>query len=318
MQRDWSHEPGLAHSRNHASDTEAESANRCKARRELFRRVPVFRIVSAEATLEDEVVGQRDALVDGEPIADEVHEVLEDGFKVTVPWDGNGDVYSSCNCSPNVSRHTLGVSRKDLDGQSDGVDVGAVVGNDGQGEDDQAEFTKGSEVIDENGAEETTGLALRIASCVAVVAAVEIGGAHDGDAKHLSEEEGNDQTNPGEKEDFLARLRDGLVNSVVRSIRCPTSAEAVDCGAEGEDAAQLGSPDSHFDVHKVSAVGKDPKSDEEDDGRWNPGPELIGVDNLVAEKADSECTECDDEDASESRNVVIYSIDKLGAYDGVD
>ena len=88
-------------------------------------------VVTTEALLEEKVVRQRDALVDGEPVADEVHEVLEDFFEVRVARDRDGDVDDGGDESQYEPRHPARPASEDLDGQADGVDVGAVVGDDG-------------------------------------------------------------------------------------------------------------------------------------------------------------------------------------------
>lgn len=142
MQRDRSDPPFLAHARDHSRDAAAESQNGCDSGGKLLGLVVDLWPIAGEAALEDEVVGQGDALVDGEPVADEVHEILEDGLEVRVARDGDGDVYARAQEGPDEPGHALGPAAQDLEGQSDRVDVRAVVGNNGECEDDDTELAE--------------------------------------------------------------------------------------------------------------------------------------------------------------------------------
>lgn len=126
MQRNGPHKPHLTHAQHHARDTDTETEHGGHARRQLVGDVVVLGDVAAHAALEDEVVGQADALVDGEPVADEEHEVLEHGLEVRVARDGDGDVDADADAGPEEARDALGPAREDLDGEGDGVDVGGV------------------------------------------------------------------------------------------------------------------------------------------------------------------------------------------------
>lgn len=71
---------------------------------------------------------QRDAFVECQPISDEVHEVLQDGFEVVVAGDRDGDVDACTDgCPPDESGDALRPVCQDLDGEGNAVDVGAVV-----------------------------------------------------------------------------------------------------------------------------------------------------------------------------------------------
>ena len=60
-------EPDLRHAHDGAEDAEAKGHDGCQARRQEARVVPDGDVVFA--ALEDEVLGQGDAFVDGEPVA---------------------------------------------------------------------------------------------------------------------------------------------------------------------------------------------------------------------------------------------------------
>ena len=65
-------------------------------------------------------------------------------------------------------------------------------------------------------------------------------------------------------------------------------------------------------------MSEEPQKDEEDDGGWNPGPELVSVDHLVAESGDSEGADGDNDDSSRTLNIVVDCLDELSTHDGVD
>lgn len=57
---------------------------------------------------------------------------------------------------------------------------------------------------------------------------------------------------------------------------------------------------------------------EEDDSTWNPGPALVGVNDLVAEAGHEEGGNGNNEDSSPSRHVRVDSIEELGSNNRVD
>lgn len=69
VQGNGSDEPHLAHAGDHAGDTEAESSDGGDTRRQSLGVVPEHGVVAFESLLEEEVVRERNTLVDGEPIA---------------------------------------------------------------------------------------------------------------------------------------------------------------------------------------------------------------------------------------------------------
>ena len=58
---------------------------------------------------------------------------------MAVPWDRNGAVDQRADEGPDEPRHGLRVVRHDLHAEGQAVDIGAVVGDDAEGEDDEAE-----------------------------------------------------------------------------------------------------------------------------------------------------------------------------------
>ena len=49
--------------------------------------------------------------------------------------------------------------------------------------------------------------------------------------------------------------------------------------------------------------------DEEDDETWDPGPELVGMHNFVAEDGDEPCRRGDYDDASITGNISVDGVD---------
>ena len=65
-------------------------------------------------------------------------------------------------------------------------------------------------------------------------------------------------------------------------------------------------------------MSEDPKKNKENEGGWDPGPELVSVDHLVAESGDGEGAHSDNDDTSRAFDIVVDCLNKLSAHDGVD
>ncbi len=63
------HKPHLRHAHDSPEDTEAKSDGGCDARGEAMRGGVVGDVVAMDAAFEEEVFGESDAFVDGEPVA---------------------------------------------------------------------------------------------------------------------------------------------------------------------------------------------------------------------------------------------------------
>lgn len=235
-----------------------------------------------------------------------------------VSRNGDCDVDTGTYSSPDEPRHTLRpLSAQDLDCQTDGVDVGAVVGDNTQSQNDEAEFAKATKRSKKYSAEETSRSGSLVAICVLVVAVVQRSSGHDRYAQHLSEEKRNDETDPDGKEDLRPRLVTGLVDCVVCCVAGPSCCETVDDTSKAEHTSQFAGAYTHWDVDEGSGVGEDAKDDDEDDGSRNPGPEFIDVDDLVTKERHAQCAKSDDEDTSVAWNIVVDGIDQLSANDRV-
>ncbi len=95
-------------------------------------------------------------LINRQPVGDEQHEVLKNRFEVAVTWDGNGAVDDSANESPHEAGNALRHAGKQLKRERDGVDIRAIVGNNGKGEHDQAELSEPAQRGNNNGCEKST------------------------------------------------------------------------------------------------------------------------------------------------------------------
>lgn len=205
-----------------------------------------------------------------------------------------------------------------MHGESDAVQIRAVVGDDRKGEHDEAELAKTAKVREEDRCEEPTAARGIVAILVDVVAAIDRGSRHDGHAEHLRKEQGEDQTGPGRQKDLRARLIGWLINSVVCSVRCPASRETVHDGTERQDRAHLRRADAHWDILEVASVCEDAEDDQEDDEGRDPTPEFVRMHDLVAEERDQECANGDDDDSDRTDDVVVHGIDELSSDDAVD
>jgi hypothetical protein len=122
-------------------------------------------------------------------LTNEVHKVLEHGFEMCVAWNRNCNVDSGSHGGPNESGHSLcPSSTKDLNCETDRVNVWAVVRDDTQAQYDEAELAEAAQGAEKYCAQETSSARCGISIRVLVLAVVECGGSHDSDAKHLGEE----------------------------------------------------------------------------------------------------------------------------------
>ena len=108
-----------------------------------------------------------------------------------------------------------------------------------------------------------------------------------------------------------AGLGGGLVDSVVCCVRGPSSRETEHNRAIGQHGSELGFADAHWDVLKVASVGKHAKYNQEDDESRDPGPEFVGVHNLVAEEGDNECADGYNNYTYCTVDVWIHGVDDL-------
>ena len=105
----------------------------------------------------------------------------------------------------------------------------------------------------------------------------------------------------------------GLVDGIVGRVRGPACREAVNDRAVREHRAHLGGASLPGDVDKVATLGENSEDDQEDDQRREPGDKLVGVHDLVAEGADDEGADGDDDDSCGSGDVGVDGFDQLGA-----
>jgi len=306
--------PDLRHAADGTGDAAAKGKQRGEARRQFGRLVVRLGRVAGEAAAEEEVLGQRDALVDGEPVGDDQHEVLEHALEVGVARDGDGAVDERGDKGPDEARDVLGVVGEDLHAEADAVDVGAVVADDGQRDDDQAELAEGAErreYLRQQAADGVVGVRGRVRRVVD-------GGGGDGEPQAFDERQGQHQADEDPEEHFGARRVGGLVAGVVGGVAGPARGEAEDRGREGEHAAGFDGARSHGQVGEGAAVGEDAEDDEEDDEARHPGDHLVVVDCFVAEAGDDEGARGDDDDAGPAGDVRVDGVDELGADDDVD
>lgn len=76
---------------------------------------------------------------------DDEHEILQDALKMAVPRDRNGAIDERPDEGPDEARHGLRPPSENLQTETHAVDVGAVVGDDAEGEDDEAELAEASQ-----------------------------------------------------------------------------------------------------------------------------------------------------------------------------
>lgn len=112
---------------------------------------------------------------------------------MTVAWDGNRAVYKGADERPDEAWHGLRPATHHLQTESHAVDIGAVVRDDAEGKDDEAELTEAAEGWEKHGCEKSADAGLLVAVREAGVDCVE-GRCCNGQTEHFGEAEGDDET----------------------------------------------------------------------------------------------------------------------------
>lgn len=309
---DGSNEPGLTHTGDHADDAKGERDASREAVRKLLGLVVVLGTVSTKATANNEVVSDSDTGIDSQPIGDEVHQVLENFLEVRVSRDSNGNRDARGQEHPDKTRNSLSLVTQDLKRERNGVDIGAVVGDNGEGEDNQTELAESAERF-HNSPDDASVSRLSITSCVLVVSIVNHGRSGDSDAQELSKEERRDQATKSSQENLAAAAVRGLINGIISGITGPSRSKTIDGCTIGQDRADLSGPGPHGNVPEIPRVSKHAEDNHEDDEGWDPAVELIQVNDLVSSESNEECADGDDQNACKTRNVAVDGIEQLGA-----
>lgn len=218
----------------------------------------MLRVVATEAPLEDKVLRERDTFIDSEPVSDDQHEVLQDGFEVAVARDSDGAIDQSTNESPDETWDTLGSTGKELQGQGDGVDVRAVICDDGKPQNDETEFSKAAKWREKHRCEETSDARIVIAIGVVLVIGHSRG---DSSTEHFTESEGDDKASKGPRKHRSSGAIDRLVHRVIGGIGSPSRSEAKDGSSEGKNGSSLAFAHAHGDVAELARVGELAKHD---------------------------------------------------------
>ena len=103
---------------------------------------------------------------------------------MAVSWDSDSAIDKGTDKCPDEARNGLRVVCHELQTERQAVDIGAVVCNDAEGEDDEAELTEAAERGEKHGCEEAADAGLVVA--VGVVLVVDCGGC-DGETEHFGE-----------------------------------------------------------------------------------------------------------------------------------
>ena len=103
---------------------------------------------------------------------------------MAVAWDSDSAVDEGANERPDESGNGLRVVGHKLQTECQAIDIGAVVCDDAERENDKAELTEASKRGEEHSCEETTDARLVVAICVVLV--VYRGGC-DGEPEHFRE-----------------------------------------------------------------------------------------------------------------------------------
>ena len=92
---------------------------------------------------------------------------------MAVAWDSNRAVYKGADECPDEARHSLRPATHQLQTESHAVDVGAVVRDNAESEDDKTELTEAAEGWEKHGCEKSADAGLLVAVREAGVDCVE-------------------------------------------------------------------------------------------------------------------------------------------------
>ena len=120
---------------------------------------------------------------------------------MTVARDGNGAVHQRADERPDEPRHGLRPPTHQLQTERHAVDIGAIVRDDAEGQDHEAELPEAAEGREQYGREKPADAGLVVAVGVALVDGIE-GRGRDGQTEHFGEAEGRYKTAPCPKEGF--------------------------------------------------------------------------------------------------------------------
>lgn len=135
----------------------------------------------------------------------------------------------------------------------------------------------------------------------------------DGQSEHFGKEEGEDETSPSPDESFDTGDGMGLIDGIIGRVARPAGREAEHAGCETQHAACLAVADLHGKIDESARMGELAKDDEEDDERRDPAVEFVVMNHFVAEKGNDESCSGDDDDACDSRKIIIYGVEELRA-----
>lgn len=109
--------PRLGHTEDGAHDADAEGADGGETGGQAGGLAVGLGGVAREGVAaEDEVLGEGDALVDGEPVADDQHEVLQRGLEVVVARDRYGEVHAGADEGPHEPGYAARLLGQELKG----------------------------------------------------------------------------------------------------------------------------------------------------------------------------------------------------------
>ena len=137
---------------------------------------------------------------------------------MAVTGNGNGTIKEGSNKGPHEAGNALGNASKELEGERDGVDVGAVIGDDGQCEDDKAELSESAQGRDDNGSEKSTDARGMVSVYVDIVTLIGSHCSRDRCTEHLREKEREGETGVSPDENRFSGSADRLIDGVISSI----------------------------------------------------------------------------------------------------
>ncbi len=167
--------PILSHTHRCPKNTKEECSECSNGWGKTVRLVVVLHGVTAKALSEDEMLRDGNSFVDGKPIPNHQHKVLQNGFEMGVSGNGDRDIDTCADESPQEAWYPLCVVGHDLQREGERVNVRAVVANDAECQNDDTELSKSSHTMasilgEEDFCEETTHVVVCVCFSVGWIA----------------------------------------------------------------------------------------------------------------------------------------------------
>lgn len=309
--------PDLVHTKNGSSNTNTERKDGSVGNGQLGVILMDIGVVVVETSNPDEVGRQVDGGVDSQPVADNVHEVINELLKGVVGGDRDTNDSSVTNNGPGSSRNQLELGPDGLGRKTQGVHVGNVVSDGRESQNNDTELAKAVERVSDENLKDKSSNTVLVVTLSESRSGSDTG--HAGSSESHTADKRSTETQHEGAENLDRRGLLGHVDGVVSSRGTPSSSETKDSTTERENIGSLRGSNIHGSPLKGVRSSHLDSNDKEDDSVGDPGPLLVVMNKVVAHERDTEGQERDNDNGNSNRKAaVVHSVEHLGRHNGVD